>query len=98
MRTKTVRTYARGYCTIVKTNVSLRLCVILFLKFEKYPRKNIVEIRRVVGLGVGEFSPLTRRIRRVVGLGVGEFFRPLADSASFDSASGRSAVVIRRYS
>ena len=74
-----MRTYARGYCTIVKTNVSLRLCVILFLKFEKYPRKNIVEIRRVVGLGVGEFSPLTRRIRRVVGLGVGEFFRPLGE-------------------
>ena len=73
MRTKTVRTYARGYCTIVKTNASLRLCVILFLKFEKYPRKNIVEIRRVVGLGVGEFFPLTRRIRRVVGLGAGEF-------------------------
>ena len=60
--------------TILKTNVSLRLCVISFLKFEKYPRKNIVEIRRVVGLGVGEFFPLTRRIWRVVGLGVGEFF------------------------
>ena len=53
VRTKKVRTYARGYHTIIKTNV--RLCGFSLLKLEKNPRKNIIQTRRVVGLRVGEF-------------------------------------------